>query len=186
MKSTKILVHPKNITISVVLNWLLVSKRRNHCHWTHLGVVQLRNWDSWGIEWVWPFQRRLLCQPRMNLTSFEQWILCTRWVLSCSSGGSRGGARGGGGWAPLCFWTKLRPEGPKKTFFLDQSPPPYLRVWITVPPLIWRLCSTFRKAEYSRDGDDTSRTCSLAFGLDIPGALTLSAWWSDAVNYFIN
>ena len=44
-----------------------------------------------------------------------------------------GGGGGGGGPGPL-FVFGLRPEGPKKIFFLDQSPPPYLRVWITVPP----------------------------------------------------
>ena len=38
------------------------------------------------------------------------------------------------GTSPLpYFWTKLRPEGPKK-LFLEDAPPPYLRVWITDPP----------------------------------------------------
>ena len=41
---------------------------------------------------------------------------------------------GGGGWLALpYFWTKLRPEGPKKIF--PRPPPPsYLRVWMTAPP----------------------------------------------------
>ena len=81
---------------------------------------------------------------------------------------------------PHSFWSKLRSEGRKK-LFLDRPPPPYLRVWMTAPPpslsegLDPPLCSTFRNAEYSRDGDDTSRTCSLVSGLDFPGALTFSA-----------
>ena len=50
----------------------------------------------------------------------------------------RGGPRGGGGgdgrgWAPLYFWTK-----PKKIFWGDRPPPPYLRVWMIGPPLISR------------------------------------------------
>ena len=40
---------------------------------------------------------------------------------------------GPGGPAPSYFYTKLRPEGPK-TFFW-RLPPPYLRVWMTGPPL---------------------------------------------------
>ena len=47
------------------------------------------------------------------------------------SGGSRGGAGGG---APPYFQTELRPEGPKSIFFGDQAPP-YLRIWMTWPPL---------------------------------------------------
>ena len=47
---------------------------------------------------------------------------------SVYSVGSRGGARGT--WASPYFWTKLRPEGPKK-FFWETGPPPYLRVWMT-------------------------------------------------------
>ena len=40
---------------------------------------------------------------------------------------------------PPHFWTKLRPEGPKKR----PPPPPYLRVWITGAPLICRSgCAT--------------------------------------------
>ena len=42
--------------------------------------------------------------------------------------------RGPGGPAPPYFWTKLWPEGPKKSFFR----PPHsnnLRVWMTGPPL---------------------------------------------------
>ena len=34
---------------------------------------------------------------------------------------------------PPLFWTKLRPEGPKKKF-LGAAPPPYFRVWMTAPP----------------------------------------------------
>ena len=60
-------------------------------------------------------------------------------ALDGLSGGSRGGARGGP--APASFKTKLRPYGPKKTFFesvpslsqgLDDRPPPppYLKVRI--------------------------------------------------------
>ena len=46
-------------------------------------------------------------------------------------GGSSGGARGT--WASPYFWTKLRPEVPKK-FFWETAPLPYLRVWMTAPP----------------------------------------------------
>ena len=34
---------------------------------------------------------------------------------------------GGGGWAPPCFSTKMKPEGPKKKF-LESGLPPHLRV----------------------------------------------------------
>ena len=55
------------------------------------------------------------------------------------AGGSRRGAQGAR--APPYFWTKLRPEGPKKMFLettpppplcqgLDDRAPPYLKVWI--------------------------------------------------------
>ena len=44
------------------------------------------------------------------------------------SGGFREVARGT--WASPYFWTKLRPEGPKK-FFWETAPLPYLRVWMT-------------------------------------------------------
>ena len=47
------------------------------------------------------------------------------------SGGFREVARGT--WASPYFWTKLRPEGPKK-FFWDTAPLPYLRVWMTPNP----------------------------------------------------
>ena len=39
---------------------------------------------------------------------------------------------GPGGPAPPYFYTKLMPEGPKKIFV---TPPLYLRVWMTGPPL---------------------------------------------------
>ena len=68
MKITKILVlSRKNINISyankrlwimdhVVLNWLLISRRRNHCHWTYsFGVTQLRNWYFWRLECLLPY-----------------------------------------------------------------------------------------------------------------------------------
>ena len=47
------------------------------------------------------------------------------------SGGFREGARGT--WASPYFWTKLRPEGPKKKFW-ETAPLTYLRVWMTPPP----------------------------------------------------
>ena len=50
---------------------------------------------------------------------------------SVYSGGFREVARGT--WASPYFWTKLRPEVPKK-FFWETGPPPYLRVWMTLPP----------------------------------------------------
>ena len=40
----------------------------------------------------------------------------------------------GPGRPPPNFYTKLRPEGPKK-FWGVTGPPPYLRVWMTTPPL---------------------------------------------------
>ena len=45
--------------------------------------------------------------------------------------GFRGGAWGT--WASPYFWTKLRPEEPKK-FFWETTPLPYLRVWMTPNP----------------------------------------------------
>ena len=48
------------------------------------------------------------------------------------SGGSRGGARGG--WPPLLL-DQTEDQRAEKNSFGD-SPPPYLRVWMTGPPLI--------------------------------------------------
>ena len=47
-------------------------------------------------------------------------------IIKQLSGRSRGGVRGA--WATPYFWTKLRPNGPKK-FFLGHPPPP--------PPCSW-------------------------------------------------
>ena len=44
----------------------------------------------------------------------------------------------GGARVPHYFWTKLKPEGPKKIFLETAPPPPYLRVWMTGLPLICR------------------------------------------------
>ena len=41
---------------------------------------------------------------------------------------------GGGRGAPLYFWIKMSPKGPK-TFFGDRPPPLYLRIWMTAPSL---------------------------------------------------
>ena len=41
--------------------------------------------------------------------------------------------RGPGCPSPPYFSTKMRPEGPKKSF-LETGPPTYLRVWMTAPP----------------------------------------------------
>ena len=59
-------------------------------------------------------------------------------LLSTVTQQSRGGARGTR--LPPYFWTKLRPQGPKKRLLrpppsplsqgLDDRPPPYLKVWI--------------------------------------------------------
>ena len=43
---------------------------------------------------------------------------------------------GPGGPASPVFWTKLRPEGPKK----KGRPPPHLRVWMTCPPPNLKVC----------------------------------------------
>ena len=48
---------------------------------------------------------------------------------------------GPGGPTPPYFYTKMKPEGPKKFFLSPPPPPSYLRVWMTAPPptpLIWR------------------------------------------------
>ena len=34
---------------------------------------------------------------------------------------------------PPYFWTKLRPDGPKKIFWKTSPPPFYSRVWMTSP-----------------------------------------------------
>ena len=57
------------------------------------------------------------------------------------SGGSRGGAGGPGPPPPFSFFTKMRPEGPKKSFWRpgpplsqrldDRTPSLYLKVWIS-------------------------------------------------------
>ena len=44
---------------------------------------------------------------------------------------------GPGGPGPPYFYTKLRPDGPKK-IFLRLSPPPYLRIWMTTPPPLFQ------------------------------------------------
>ena len=41
---------------------------------------------------------------------------------------------GPGGTGPPCFYTKLRPKGPKK--FFGDPPPPYFRVGVTGPPTL--------------------------------------------------
>ena len=51
---------------------------------------------------------------------------------------------GPGGPGPPYFYTKLRPDGPKKIFLRLSPPPPYLRIWMTTPPpLISRSKSPF-------------------------------------------
>ena len=58
-------------------------------------------------------------------------------ISEVCSGGSRGRARGPR--PPLIFRRKWGPEGRKHFFFLGRPPPPpYLKVWMTAPPLIWR------------------------------------------------
>ena len=54
-------------------------------------------------------------------------VNCLQWQI-------QGGARGPR--SPY-FSTKLRPEGPKFFFLTGQPrpPPPYLRVWMTGPPI---------------------------------------------------
>ena len=76
----------------------------------------------------------------------EKQILCKIWdrVFVCFDGPSRtinnsGGYRGGARLPPY-FWTKLRPE---EKFF--QTTPPYLRAWMTAPPLSQGLDPTLNK-----------------------------------------
>ena len=57
-----------------------------------------------------------------------------------NSGGSRRGAR-----LPPYYWTKLRPE---EKFFPDHSPP-YLRVWMTSPPLSQGLDPALNKLVFA-------------------------------------
>ena len=61
-----------------------------------------------------------------------------------SSGGFRGPTPAP---APY-FLTKIRPEGPKKIF--SDTAPPYLRVWMTPPPLSEGLDSPLVRGYYYR------------------------------------
>ena len=58
---------------------------------------------------------------RKITVSASWWSLCDIFLITLQehSGGSRGGARRA---PPPYFWTKMRPEGPKKNFL--ESPPP--------------------------------------------------------------
>ena len=51
-------------------------------------------------------------------------------LTSISSGGSRGGARGG---PPPLFFDQNEAQLAKNNFFGDRPTPPYLRVWMTGP-----------------------------------------------------
>ena len=64
-------------------------------------------------------------------------------------GGYRGRARG----TPPYFYTKLRPEWPKEIG--GTAPPPYIRVWMTVPPpppylevWIWHWSGSPRQVDF--------------------------------------
>ena len=50
------------------------------------------------------------------------------------------GRGAGGPGTPLFFRPNWGPKGWKK-FIWDRSPPPFLRVWMTKPPVIWRFWS---------------------------------------------
>ena len=60
-----------------------------------------------------------------GLNQNEIVVLISQWRIQ---------GRDPGGAAPLYFWIKMSPKGPK-TFFGDRPPPPYLRIWMTAPSL---------------------------------------------------
>ena len=61
-----------------------------------------------------------------GLNQKEIVVLISQWRIQ--------GRGPGGGGAPLYFWIKMSPKGPK-TFFGDRPPPLYLRIWMTAPSL---------------------------------------------------
>ena len=79
-----------------------------------------------------------------------------------SSGGSRGGARGA---RPPYFYTKMRPEGPKKNF--ETAPPPLsqgLDDRPTPSPIIWRSrFATGKGVPISEVADIKAKNANIAF-----------------------
>ena len=74
------------------------------------------------------------CQNKMHA---QLWLEAEDWSLSVADP-----EEGPGGTPPSppppYFWTKLRPEQPKKFFWETSPPSPYLKVWTTGLPLILR------------------------------------------------
>ena len=81
----------------------------------------------------------------------------------------------GGLLPPPYFWTKLWPEGPKKIFFFRPPHSPYLRVWMTGPPLSEGLDD--RAPPLSEGLDD--RPPPLSEGLDPP----MQVHYNDQVTF---
>ena len=91
--------------------------------------------SAWFLTWFpefWTEWKARSCKILSHMESTLKRCSHSRQPLSVVDPGE-GPGRGPG---PPYFWTKLRPEGPKKIFFSDRVPP-YLRVWMTAP-LIWR------------------------------------------------
>ena len=89
-------------------------------------------WFLTGFPEFWTEWKARSCKILSHMESTLKRCSHSRQPLSVVDPGE-GPGRGPG---PPYFWTKLRPEGPKKIFFSDRVPP-YLRVWMTAP-LIWR------------------------------------------------
>ena len=97
-----------------------------------------RGGGSWGMK-RWTQSRS------KNNIAVRSRVLCNNCLegfFHCN-GGSRGGAQG-----PPLFFTKLRPELPKKVWGTTPPPPPHVRIWMTRPPLylkVWiRHCTVFQ------------------------------------------
>ena len=103
--------------------------------------------DFWKLEFVF------FSKSEFVFWKSEYWpqILSCHSALEFEQNHWRIQGRGRGTCPPprprLYFWTKLRPEGPKKNFWrpspslsqgLDDPPPPYLKVFIPVFVHIWK------------------------------------------------
>ena len=103
------------------------------------------------VHWLFIQRKVLIIEGNSAFsTTFFCFLLAS---LGCPS--SVAYLRGGGAWgtrAPPYFWTKLRPEGPKKFFFESPpppSPPPRFLSWGLDPALILILLVHFDQLRHT-------------------------------------